>query len=82
MNEGINRGVSRQRAYALISMSNNDTYYVSTKVGREVQEAIADPNPNPSAFVRVYDIKNKTTVVLNLRLVSSIVVKGERDGEI
>lgn len=80
MNEGINRGVSRQRAYALISMSNNDTYYVSTKVGREVQEAIADPNP--SAFVRVYDIKNKTTVVLNLRLVSSIVVKGERDGEI
>lgn len=63
--------------YALISMSNKDTYYVSIAVGREVQEAIA--SPNPSAFVKVYDIKNKTTVVLNLRLVSSIVVRGGSD---
>ena len=60
--------------YALVAMSNKDTYFVSIEQGREVQKAMTAPKP--PAFVRLYDIKNKTTVVVNPRFVSSIVVRG------
>lgn len=68
---------TNNQGFALVSMGNNDVYYVSVEAAKEIQKQLTR---EPSiTFIETVDIKNHTRVIINVALVSSIVVKDGQD---
>lgn len=70
-------GYQKTQSYALVSMSNKDVYYISVEAAKELMAAARQGDP--TVFIETIDVKNRTRVMLNPQLVSSVVVREASD---
>lgn len=63
--------------YALVVMSNKDTYYVTTEMARAIQQQVLEA---ANKFIELTDARTGSRVTLNIGQISSVVVRGQDDG--
>lgn len=65
------------KGFALVSMTNKDTYYVSIEHGNEILKLLENPNERAykGGFFSTTDVKSGAVVSIAIRHVSSVVVK-------
>lgn len=68
---------SNQNGYALVSMTNNDVYYINKKTAELVMDMLE--NGDNLGFVQFVDTKSGARVSISLSNVSSIVVKDNQN---
>lgn len=66
-------------SYALVSMTNKDTYYISVKLGRELlQNLTVEQTTDIKAFIETVDVRSGAEVGIHLINISYIVVKDRK----
>ena len=66
-------------SYALVSMTNKDTYYISVELGRQLlKELTTDDTENQKAFIETRDVRSGAEIGISLSNISSIVVKARQ----
>lgn len=69
-------GTQLQSSYALVSMTNKDTYYISVELGRKLlKDLTTDDTENKQAFIETVDVRSGAEIGISLSNISSIVVK-------
>ena len=63
--------------YALVVMSNKDTYYVTTEMARAIQQQVLEA---ANKFIELTDARTGSRVTLNIEQISSVVVRGQDNG--
>lgn len=63
--------------YALVVMSNKDTYYVTTEMARVIQRQVLEA---ANKFIELTDARTGSRVTLNIGQISSVVVRGQNNG--
>lgn len=77
---GIGDSSQGRLSYALISMTNKDVYYVSTQTANDIFLKIKSGEIDTEKFVETIDIKSNNRVAIAIDKISSVVVKGGKNG--
>jgi hypothetical protein len=69
-------GTQQLSSYALVSMTNKDTYYISVELGRQLlKDLTTDDTENQKAFIETVDVRSGAEIGISVSNISSIVVK-------
>lgn len=69
-------GTNPLQSYALVSMTNKDTYYISVALGRKLlKDLTTDDTEDKKAFIETVDVRSGAEIGISLSNISSIVVK-------